>query len=154
MLCLATGLVIVSSAKANPNINYSDGATLINAAFTQIPFIGQIVLTFGLITFAYTTILGWEYYGEKGAEYLFGSKIIVPYRVVYTCFVFVGATIPLGLVWSVADILNAFMVLPNLIAVLLLSKMIMRETQYYVYDGNIDEMNEDAVPLRSELEMQ
>jgi AGCS family alanine or glycine:cation symporter len=152
VICLLTGLVIVSSALANPDLmDVTNGAFLVNAAFRQIPFIGHIIITFGLISFAYTTILGWEYYGEKGAEYLLGSKVILPYRIFYTCVIFLGATVPLKLVWNTADMLNALMVIPNVIAVILLSGLIYKETKHYVYDGNIEEVDETPVPLRAEL---
>ena len=151
VICLMTGLVVVTSAIANPNINYSNGASLVNAAFSQIPYFGKIVLTFGLVTFAFSTILGWEYYGEKGAEYLLGPKVIIPYRILYTLVVFLGCTVPLGLVWDVADALNALMVLPNIIAVLLLSAVIAKDTKFWVYENRIDEIDTTPIPLRTDL---
>ena len=71
--------------------------------------------------FAFTTILGWSYYGERAAEYLFGVRIIVPYRYLWVLFVFIGANVQLNLVWAISDIMNALMAIPNLIALLLLS---------------------------------
>ncbi|MDR2484140.1 MAG: sodium:alanine symporter family protein [Treponema sp.] len=150
VICLMTGLVVVSSAIANPDIDYGNGASLVNAAFSQIPYFGKIVLTFGLVTFAFSTILGWSYYGEKGAEYLLGPKVIAPYRVLYTAVVFIGSTVPLGLVWDIADTLNGLMVIPNVIAVLLLSRVIVQETKAYA-DGNIDKVDTDPIPLRTDL---
>ncbi|HYE69138.1 MAG TPA: alanine/glycine:cation symporter family protein, partial [Anaerovoracaceae bacterium] len=133
VICAITSLVLVSSIIANPNISAAgggavDGAVLTSYAFGQIPVIGPIILTFGLITFAFSTILGWSYYGERGAEYLFGKKIIMPYKVVYVLFTFLGAIMSLGLVWNIADALNALMALPNLLCIILLSGMIAKET--------------------------
>ena len=150
VICLMTGLVVVSSAIANPDIDYSNGASLVNAAFSQIPYFGKIVLTFGLVTFAFSTILGWSYYGEKSAEYLLGPKVIAPYRVLYTAVVFIGSTVPLGLIWDIADTLNGLMVIPNVIAVLLLSRVIVQETKTYA-DGNIDKVDTAPIPLRTDL---
>ncbi|MDR2519392.1 MAG: sodium:alanine symporter family protein [Spirochaetaceae bacterium] len=150
IICLMTGLVVVSSAIANPSIDYSNGASLVNASFGQIPIFGKGVLTFGLVTFAFSTILGWSYYGEKGAEYLLGPKVIIPYRILYTMVVFVGATIPLGIVWNIADTLNGLMIIPNIVAVLLLSAVISQETNTYVY-GDIEKVDTDPIPLRTDL---
>ncbi|GHV86265.1 transporter [Spirochaetia bacterium] len=152
VICLMTGLVVVSSAIANPNIDYSNGASLVNAAFGQIPYVGRLVLTFGLITFAFSTILGWSYYGEKSAEYLLGSKVIIPYRILYTITVFLGCVMSLNLVWDLADGLNALMVIPNLIAVLLLSGVIAAETKKYLAGNHIDDVDSTPIPLRSEIE--
>ena len=149
IICLMTGLVVVSSAIANPNIDYANGGSLVNAAFGQIPVAGKVILTFGLITFAFSTILGWSYYGEKSAEYLLGTKVIIPYRIVYTLVVFAGCTVSMGLVWDIADALNALMVIPNIIAVLLLSAVIAKDTKYFVYEKRIDELDTTPIPQRT-----
>jgi AGCS family alanine or glycine:cation symporter len=151
VICLMTGLVVVSSAIANVDIDYSNGGSLVNAAFGQIPHLGKIVLTFGLVTFAFSTILGWSYYGEKGAEYLFGPSVIIPYRIMYTITVFMGCTIPLNMVWDIADTLNGLMVIPNIIGVLLLSALIAKETNYWVYGNRIDDIDNTPIPLRTDL---
>ena len=126
VLCAMTGLVLVSTIIANPAVTADgggaiDGAVLTSHAFNQIPVIGPIVLTFGLITFAFSTILGWSYYGERGAEYLFGKAAIIPYKMIYVTVTFIGAIMSLGTVWNIADALNALMAIPNLICILLLS---------------------------------
>lgn len=151
IICAMTGVVIVSSVMANPggHTEGMNGGLLTHISFSQIPFVGNIVLTFGLITFAFSTILGWSYYGERCAEYLFGSKINIPYRSLYVIVTFIGAWIPLGLVWDIADTLNALMAVPNIIAVLLLSGLIRKETDYYL-DGRIDEVDSEPIPLREE----
>jgi AGCS family alanine or glycine:cation symporter len=147
IICAMTGLVIVSSVIANPLIDATkiNGSDLTHAAFGQIHFIGQIVLTFGLITFAFSTILGWSYYGERCAEYLFGSKINIPYRILYVAVVFIGSVAALNVVWDIADALNALMAIPNLIAVLLLSSEIAKDTKYYLSGNRIDEA--DNTPI-------
>lgn len=153
VICAITALVLVSSIIANPAISADgggaiDGAVLTSYAFGQIPVLGPIILTFGLITFAFSTILGWSYYGERGAEYLFGKKIIMPYKVVYVLFTFLGAIMSLGLVWNIADALNALMALPNLLCIILLSGVIAKETNLYLND--IDRIDDTPIPKRDE----
>jgi len=129
VICAITGLVIVSSIIANPDIDISDGAMLTKKAFGAIPVVGTPILTFGILTFAFSTILGWSYYGERAVEYLTGRKGIIPYRVAWTIACFLGSIISLDLVWNIADVMNAFMALPNLISLLLLSGVIAKETK-------------------------
>ncbi|MDR1096404.1 MAG: alanine:cation symporter family protein [Spirochaetaceae bacterium] len=152
VVCLMTGLVVVSSVIRNGEMEaLSDGGKLTHAAFGQIPVLGVIVLTFGLFTFALSTILGWSYYGEKGAEYLFGPKSNIPYRVIYVIFTFLGTVLTIGVVWDLADALNALMTIPNLIAILLLSPEVARLTKYYVYENHIDEVDDTPIPLRTDV---
>jgi AGCS family alanine or glycine:cation symporter len=152
VVCLMTGLVVVSSVIRNGHMEaLNDGGKLTHAAFGQIPVLGVIVLTFGLFTFALSTILGWSYYGERGAEYLFGPKSNVPYRVIYVIFTFLGTTLTIGVVWDLADALNALMTIPNLIAILLLSPEVARLTRYYVYENRIDEVDDTPIPLRTDI---
>ena len=153
VICAFTGLVLVSTIIANPAVSADgggavDGAVLTSYAFGQIPVLGPIVLTFGLITFAFSTILGWSYYGERGAEYLFGKKIIMPYKIVYVIFTFLGSIMSLGMVWNIADALNALMALPNLVCILLLSGVIAKETKLYLND--IDRIDDTPIPERDE----
>jgi AGCS family alanine or glycine:cation symporter len=115
---------------------------LTKKAFAMIPYVGTPILTFGIITFSFSTILGWSYYGERAMEYLFGKNSIVFYRVVYILFVYAGATMSLTLVWNLADIMNAFMAIPNLISLLLLSGVVAKETQHYLWDNNLEEETE------------
>lgn len=153
VLCALTGLVLVSTIISNPAVAYTEtgvfanGATLTSHAFNQIPVIGPIVLVGGLITFAFSTILGWSYYGERGMEYLFGKKGILPYRILFVIIVYIGSVMALSLVWELADALNALMALPNIIAILLLSNMISKDTQYYVYEDHIDEKDMTPIPF-------
>jgi AGCS family alanine or glycine:cation symporter len=154
VICLLTGLVVVSSI-ANPNngidLQHFNGSTLVNAAFGQLGIVGVLVLTIGLFTFAFSTILGWSYYGEQCAEYLWGIKSNYFYRVIYCAFVMLGTLAGLDLVWKIADILNALMALPNIIAVLALSSVVAAETRKYLKTGSIEDRDTEEVPLRSEL---
>ena len=139
VICLMTGLVLVTTIIRYPTISEGlNGAEVTNAAFSQIPVIGPIVLTIGLFTFVYSTILGWSYYGERGVEYLLGKKGIMPYRILFTIVVFVGATASLPLVWDFSDAANALMAIPNLVALLLLSGVIVKETREYLWEHNLD----------------
>ncbi len=146
VICAITGLVIVTSIIAYPEISQEDGGMLTKKAFGMIPVVGTPILTFGIITFAFSTILGWSYYGERAMEYLAGKKSIVFYRVFWILFVYTGATMSLSLVWNLADIMNAFMAIPNLISLILLSGVIARETQHYLWEKNLNEdMNEQEL---------
>ena len=142
VICAITGLVIVSSIIANPEISQEDGGMLTKKAFGMIPYVGTPILTFGIITFAFSTILGWSYYGERAMEYLAGRRSIVFYRIVYILLVFAGSTMSLALVWNLADIMNALMAIPNLVSLLLLSGVIAKETQHYLWEKNLDEETE------------
>ena len=142
VICAVTGLVIVSSIIAYPEISQEDGGMLTKKAFGMIPYVGTPILTFGIITFAFSTILGWSYYGERAMEYLAGRRSIVFYRIVYILLVFSGSTMSLALVWNLADIMNALMAVPNLISLLLLSGVIAKDTKHYLWNKNLDEESE------------
>ena len=147
VVCLMTGLVLVSTIMKNPSINMdsvADGGQLTTLAFSQIPVLGPVILVVGIITFAWSTILGWSYYGERCAQYLWGKKAILPYKIIFVAVVVVGPVLALDLVWTIADILNAFMAVPNLIAVLLLSGTIAKETRHYL--RNLDEVDKTEIP--------
>jgi AGCS family alanine or glycine:cation symporter len=104
---------------------------LANRAFEDLPVLGSLILTVGLATFVLSTILGWSYYGEKAVEYLFGTASIIPYRIIWVIAVFVGSLLKLGMVWNFADLANGLMAIPNLIALLILSGVIVAETKRY-----------------------
>ena len=146
VVCALTGLVLVSSIIAYPDISYSDGAKLTQAAFGKIPYIGSIILTVGLVTFAFSTILGWSYYAEKAIEYLAGKKTIYVYRGVWVVLVFVGAVVDLSLVWNIADGTNALMAIPNLISLLLLSGVVVAETRKYLWNKRLDDYDTSEIP--------
>lgn len=141
VVCLMTGLVLVSSIIANDALSSVglEGGQLASLTFAQIPVVGTPLLVFGVMTFAFSTILGWYYYGERSVMYLFGNKARLPYRLLWVVFAFLGAVLNLALVWKIADALNALMAIPNLIAVLLLSKLIVKETKYYLHENRLDE---------------
>ena len=105
------------------------GAALSSSAFSNGIAGGQYIVTFGLVIFAFTTLLGWSYYGERCAEYLFGTKVILPYRILWIAAIFGGSIVKLGLVWVFADVLNGLMALPNLVALLLLSPVVFAITR-------------------------
>ena len=138
VICAMTGLVLVSSIIAYPDIDVSDGAQLTNLAFSKIPYIGSLVLVIGLVTFAFSTILGWSYYAERSIEYLGGKRSILAYRIVWILFVYVGSVTDLSLVWTISDGTNALMAIPNLISLLLLSGIIASETKKYLWDDNLN----------------
>ena len=134
IICTLTALVIVLSGtwtEIDPLSGAAyTGATLSTAAFdASLPGFGSWVVTFGLVVFAFTTILGWSYYGERCAEYLFGVKVIWPYRVLWILLIPVGAMGNLGLVWLAADVMNGLMAVPNLVALALLSPVVFRLTR-------------------------
>jgi AGCS family alanine or glycine:cation symporter len=139
VICAMTGLVIVSSVLAYPDIDFANGATLTKDAFSKIPLIGTPLLTFGLLTFAFSTILGWCYYGERAVEYLKGKRWVLVYRIVYIAALFAGSIVNLGIVWNLADCMNALMAIPNLLSLLFLSGVIVHETRKYLWRDRLDE---------------
>ena len=138
VICALTGLVIVSSVLAYPDIDFSNGATLTKDAFSKIPVIGRPLLTFGLLTFAFSTILGWCYYGERAVEYLKGKRWVQGYRVLYIIAVFGGSVMNLAMVWNLADCMNALMAIPNLVSLLCLNGIIVHETRKFLWRGRMD----------------
>ncbi len=131
VVCAMTGLVLVNSGEWTNGLS---GAALTKAAFGDLPVVGPVVLTVGLLTFVFSTILGWSYYGEKAAEYLFGVGVITPYRVLWVAAVMVGSVVSLPAVWSFADIANGFMAIPNLFSLIALSGVIVAETREHLWD--------------------
>ncbi len=138
VICAMTGLVIVSSVLAYPDISFDNGAVLTKMAFSKIPFVGKPLLTLGLLTFAFSTILGWCYYGERAVEYLKGRRWVLFYRVLYILAVFVGSVVNLNIVWNLADCMNALMAIPNLISLLALSGVLIHETRKYLWRDRLE----------------
>ena len=148
VICAITGIVIVSSILAFSDISFENGGVLTTMAFSKIPYIGSPLLAFGSLTFAFSTILGWSYYGERAVEYMaaktkitkkVGMKAFInTYRTFFLITVYLGAVVSLDLVWNLADIFNALMAIPNLIALLFLSGVIVKETRKYLWEGDID----------------
>lgn len=148
VVCLMTGLVLVSSILKNPAIDMGsidNGGALTTLAFAQIPVLGPAILVVGIISFAYSTVLGWSYYGERCVEYFAGKKGLMPYRVLYIAVALIAPVSALDLVWKVADTLNALMAIPNLVAVLLLSNVIVSETKKYIND--LDKKSDEEIPV-------
>jgi AGCS family alanine or glycine:cation symporter len=137
MVCSMTGLIIVMSGLWQTTTK-AQGGTLTSRAFEQfLPGVGNGIVDFGILFFAFSTILGWCYYGEKCCEYILGSKAVKPYRIVYSLAVFLGAVVELQIVWNIADIFNGLMAIPNLIALLALSSVIVSETD--LFEKKLDE---------------
>ncbi len=151
VVCAMTGIVLVSSIMKNPSIDMgsiSDGGVLTTLAFDQIPVIGPFILVAGIISFAFSTVLGWAYYGERCIEYFAGKKVLIPYRILYIAVAVIAPILSLNLIWLIADILNALMAIPNLVAVLLLSPVVVAETKKYI--NNLDAKDDTPVPYRDE----
>lgn len=131
VVCSLTGFVIISTGVWKSGMT---GAKLTANGFSQVlgETVGHAVVALGLILFAYSTILGWSYYGEKSIEFLLGEKAVLPYRVLFTVAVFAGSVLSLQVVWSVADIMNGLMAFPNLVGLLGLSHIIVKETKKYL----------------------
>lgn len=138
VICALTGLVLVSSIIAFPDIDHTQGGALTKVAFGKIPFVGTLILTVGIVTFAFSTILGWSYYAEKAVEYLGGKRWIKVYRVLWIIAIYIGSVMNLSLVWNLADGMNALMAIPNLISLIFLSGVAVKETRKYLWEGNLD----------------
>lgn len=138
VICAMTGIVIVSCVLAYPDITFDNGAVLTKMAFSKIPIIGTPLLTFGLLTFAFSTILGWCYYGERAVEYLKGRRWMLVYRMIFIVAVFIGSVMQLGVVWNMADCMNALMAIPNLLSLLALNGIIVHETRKYLWRDHLD----------------
>ena len=143
-ICTMTGTTLILTGEW---AGTHAGAAMTNAAFSyDYGSIGGIILTVSLILFAFTTILGWNYYGERACQYLFGIKGIVPYRIIFTILVASGAYLELQSIWVLADIVNGLMAIPNLIAVLLLSGVVAKDTRYYLRHLEESEAAADGAP--------
>jgi AGCS family alanine or glycine:cation symporter len=130
--CALTGLVIVNSGAWTRGLH---GASLSHAAFADIPVVGPVVLTVSLLTFVFTTILGWAYYGEKAVEYLFGGTAVRPYRMAWVLTVLAGSVLSLPVVWSFADVANGLMAVPNLICLLAMAGVVAAETRRELWNA-------------------
>jgi AGCS family alanine or glycine:cation symporter len=147
VICAMTGLVLVNSGEWIKGLK---GAALTKAAFSDMRIVGPIILTIGLLTFVFSTILGWSYYGEKAAEYLFGTKVIIPYRCLWVVAVMVGSVLSLPTVWSFADVANGLMAIPNLISLIVLSGVIVAETRLYLWNNNLDATAPESAMLATD----
>jgi AGCS family alanine or glycine:cation symporter len=129
IICSITGLAIVLSGEY---LSGESGATLSALAFSKmLPFVGEYIVTFGLMLFAFTTLVAWSFYGEKSVYFLLGQKAIIPFRLLWILVIPFGSMMDLKFIWLLADTLNALMALPNLIALLLLSPVVFKLTKAY-----------------------
>jgi len=147
VVCLITGVTLVTTIMKNPEINMSsiqNGGQMTTAAFSQIPVLGSIILVFGIITFAYTTVLGWSYYGERCAEYLFGKRATILFKIIFVFVILLGPVIELDIVWSLSDIFNALMAVPNIIALVFTSGLIAKETKKWL--NNLEGTDDTEIP--------
>ncbi|WP_288174290.1 alanine/glycine:cation symporter family protein [Sporofaciens musculi] len=148
VVCLMTGLVLVTTIMKNPSVNadtIDNGGQLTTLAFGQIPYLGPIILTLGIISFAYSTILGWAYYGERCVEYFSGKAGLLPYRLLYVGVAVIASVEALDLIWLIADTLNALMAIPNLVAVLLLSNVMVKDTKRFIH--NLDAKDDTPISV-------
>lgn len=147
VVCLITGVTLVTTIMKNPDINMSsiqNGGQMTTAAFSQIPVLGSIILVFGIITFAYTTVLGWSYYGERCAEYLFGKRATIFFKIIFVFVILLGPVIELDIVWSLSDIFNALMAITNIIALVFTSGLIAKETKKWL--NNLEGTDDTEIP--------
>lgn len=131
VVCALTGLVLVSSGHWKEGLANTE---LTRAAFADLHTFGPIILLIALVTFVFSTIIGWCYYGEKAVEYLFGRRGVLPYRVLWVAFVYIGATQKLSTVWDFSDAANGLMAIPNLLCLILLSRVIAEETRAHSHE--------------------
>ena len=148
VVCMMTGLVLVTTIMKNSAVDVThieDGGILTTLAFRQIPILGPLILVVGILSFAFSTIIGWFYYGERCVEYLGGKKAMMVYRIFYVGVALIAPVISLNFMWVVTDILNALMAIPNLIAVLALSSVVVSETKKYIND--LDRRDDSEIPV-------
>lgn len=146
IVCAMTGVVIVSSVLHVPGAfeGIADDE-FVQTAFAQLPGIGSYVLTIALAVFAFTTILGWSYYGERCMEYLFGKKSVIIYRITFLIILFIGSVVSLGIIWEFSDLTNGLMAFPNLVALLLLSGTIVKTTKHFLWEDHLEEQWKEEV---------
>ena len=163
VICAVTGIVIVSCILSYADVSMIDnaflrdifdmtlkeklqkldGGALTRLAFGQIPYVGAPLLLFGLFTFAFSTILGWSLYAQRAVEYIGGYKLSKVYVWLFLVAVFLGSAISLNTVWTMADIFNALMAIPNLCALILLSKVLVKDTNYYLWNDRLHETEKE-----------
>lgn len=150
VVCTITGLVTVSTMLALGINSTEDSSGLImQDAFNQIPTIGRHMLTMAMFTFAFSTILGWTYYGERAIEFLIGHRSRKATHIFRTCWVlstFIGAIMPLELVWNIGSTAAVFMALPNLFSLIMLTGLIVKETRHYLWKDRLDETSDEEIP--------
>ncbi len=152
IICTMTGLTLTTAILAHPEVAARDGSLLTYHAFDTMGTLGSMLLTISLTTFVISTLLGWSYFGERALEYLGGTRLITPYRVLWVIAVFAGCVIPKSsIVWNFADCANALMALPNLICMIGLSGVLVAETRHYLWQNRLDEEDERPIPNASSV---
>lgn len=150
VVCTITGIVAVSSMLAvGFNWETESNGLVMQHAFNQIPVIGSHLLTVIIFTFAFSTVLGWTYCGEKAIEYIYGGRSAKPVHIFRVCWVvatFIGSIMPLELVWNIGTTAAAFMIIPNVIPLFVLSGLLVKETRYYLWEKRIDEVSHEEIP--------
>lgn len=147
--------LVAAASAANPSLaeGFTKGLVLTTTAFNQVPIFGPLVLVVGMVLFAFTTMIGWSWYGDRVVTYLFGEGAKRPYQAIFLVFVVLGAVggsaALATAVWDFADIMNGLMVVPNVIAMWALANVISKETQHYVYENNLEEKDQNEVPIWS-----
>lgn len=145
VICAITGIVLVSSVMAHPELATGNSEMLTLRVFEQIPYVGGPILGVSLCLFAFSTIIGWSYYANRSITYLFGNKAVKLFMIIYLLAAFFGGAGFGGIVWNISDITNALMAIPNVIVVILLAKTIGKETHDYVWENNLDAPSKDNV---------
>ena len=144
--------VVAAASANNPSLGegFTKGLVLTTTAFNQIPVLGPLVLVVGMVLFSFTTMIGWSWYGDRVVTYLLGERAKRPYQALFLVFIVLGAiggsAALASAVWDFADIMNGLMVVPNVIAMWALANVISKETQHYIYDGNIEEIDTSEIP--------
>lgn len=150
VVCTLTGIVAVSSMLAI-GFDWADisNGMVMQKAFEQIPSVGSHLLTIITFTFAFSTVLGWTYCGEKSIEFMYGKnskKVVRNFRIMWVAATFIGAIMPLQLVWNLGTTAAAFMIIPNIIPLFILSKQLVRDTRYYLWEDRLDEVSKEDIP--------
>lgn len=151
IICSLTGLTLTTTILADPAVSPDSGELLTYHSFASIGTLGSTMLTLSLAAFVVSTLLGWSYFGEKALQYLGGSRLIMPYRVLWVIMCFVGCIIPKSsIVWNFADFANGLMALPNLICMIGLSGVLISQTRYYLWQNRLDEVDPSPIPGENE----
>lgn len=145
VVCFVTGIALIASLLSNPDLVGADAQTLTLQCFEQIPFVGGPILCISLAMFAFSTIIGWSYYADRSVTFLFGQKGVKPFFIIYLAAAFIGGAGFGDAIWGISDIMNALMAIPNVIVVILLSKVIGKETHEYVWEKNLDVPSKDKI---------
>ncbi len=145
VFCAVTGLVVVSSMLHAPELFAGlSGGELAEQSFGLMDRYGHVIFAVSLVVFAFATILGWSFYGERAAVYLFGKESLRFYRLCYLAAVFAGAAASMEVIWKLSDLFNGLMAVPNLVCLLLLQKTVVKETDYYLWGGRLDERERNS----------